>query len=207
MDLLRRYALTGAVLIGLGLGLALVGSGLAGIADAGPNPPPKQTHLGVPAEDMVTLIGTIQVASDKQRFTRLHADGTSEFDEFVVPEGKTLVVTDFEYWYRASVSGIRTSVLFIQTDPGGTQALCMDDNGEGDIGGGCWSGTSGFAVASGSTLRALLKALVEAGSTELRKVVVRGYVVGRGTGGGGPDDLGDGGSGGGRGGGGKRGGR
>jgi hypothetical protein len=57
----------------------------------------KATHMGVRASDHVTLV-RLGGGEGSTRFRRSFPDGSFGVTEFVVPSGKSLVVTDVGWW-------------------------------------------------------------------------------------------------------------
>jgi len=98
MKVANRFA---AIIILAGLLLAL-GPGYAGAAGS---------HLGIKPSQIVclTAIPLSPSPSDNWVLKRLLPNGTLETDEFVVPKGQVLIITDIEYPNPSSVGALLTT--------------------------------------------------------------------------------------------------
>ena len=107
-----------------------------------------------------------------------------EPDAFVVPEGLQLVVTD--YWFAYNDATPDTMWLFkLEIDhPAGSReaaAICATTTNQRRSGTACWTGTTGFVVASGGSLVGELGLVSSAAfaSPSFIDPIVRGYLVGK----------------------------
>lgn len=190
VSLLSAGLIVGAVLVGTGV----LGLGAAGAADSARRAP-RSTHIGIPVGDIVTLELVDETTTPK--FVQLKDDATRDTTEFVVPEGKALVVTDFDVtgkwvslgdyvtfrlWRKETSSGNHLVVLARHmdvVDAGGS------GNGSFTAGGSNESLTSGLVYPAGSALeadvvntkivdRTTLAAFSEFGEY---RILVRGYMT------------------------------
>ncbi len=95
--------------------VALIGViGFNGLVFAG-----KATHMGVRASDHVTLKRLDGTAQGSTRFKRSFPDGSVGATEFVVPSGKSLVVTDVGWWATTSDGSVDWVMHVLFIDAGG----------------------------------------------------------------------------------------
>jgi len=95
-------------------GCALIAGATWARGDSTPRRQARATHVGVPATDFVTLRSTGSGSSLK--FLRVGDDGTTSTDEFGVPAGSHLIVTDVSWAGKASSLGNwQTLRIFIES--------------------------------------------------------------------------------------------
>ena len=141
-----------------------------------PLPTLLPTHQGVPAGDFVLL----SAARSSSVLSRRFADGTRNFDEFVVPNGKFFVATDFDF----SSSGATPGAMVQYTVSYGGSPFDPSFSNVGHVSGAiagvsgrCTrsvSGTTGFVAGPLTKIRGEISG---AGSPFHHAMIVRGYLV------------------------------
>ena len=146
------------------------------------------THAGTPVKDLVTL----QVISGtrngcgpaKFEVVRVLPDGTSGSEGFRVPDGRSLVITELDWYYFNGPPGL-TIVLSVFTenlrDPAKRAVVFQSPvrRGSDGVGGASERMTTGFAVSSSARLCFDVLNGSIGDPMRLSRVLLRGYLVGQ----------------------------
>jgi hypothetical protein len=144
------------------------------------------THLGVPANDLVTLqvITGARNGCGSAKFdvVRVLPDGSSSADPFRVPEGRELIVTELDWYYFNGPPGamVILSVLAENLRDSGKRSIVFQSPirlGTDGVGGASERMTSGFGISSSSRLCFDVVNGTVGYPTRLSKMLVRGYLV------------------------------
>ena len=205
MENRRSLRFGGVSLIALGLVVALIYVSQGGSANAGagwrapafppgPTPPSTQTHLGVPAEDIVMLERSFKDDDDFVHLRRIFANGDLGAEEFRVPKDRFFIATDYEFTFNTQSLGAGTSwsmAVYLNLpgpNPPRRVANCAATSETHGAGWVCWSGTTGFAVAAGGAVAVKAESIIANTSPQasVSRALIRGYLVDARPGGGRP---------------------
>jgi hypothetical protein len=165
---------------------ALISTEVAGAADAARRAP-RATHVGVAPSDFVVL--SLSDPKGTPKFVRSNSDGTVETEEFVVPEGSVLVVTDVDYSVEVSGSFVGAVLrVYVENTSSSARSLAAvitpPDGGSGGLHAATASFQSGFVVESGARVvadmvegRVVSQTDLKSFSTQDSLIVVRGYLT------------------------------
>jgi hypothetical protein len=144
------------------------------------------THVGTPVNDLVTLqvISGARNGCGPAKFdvVRVLPDGTSSAEAFRVPEGRSMVITELDWYYFNGPPGA-TVVLSVLTeslrDASKRNAVFQSPLrlGPDGVGGASERMTTGFAVSSSGRLCFEVLNGSVGYPMRLSKVLLRGYLV------------------------------
>jgi hypothetical protein len=144
------------------------------------------THVGTPVNDLVTLqlISGARNGCGPAKFdvVRIFPDGTSGAEPFRVPDGRSLVITELDWYYFNGPPGL-TVILSVFTEnlrDGSKRNVVFQSPlrlGSDGVGGASERMTTGFAVSSSGRL--CFDVLNGSIGTPMRlsRVLLRGYLV------------------------------
>ncbi len=144
------------------------------------------THVGVPANDLVTLqvISGARNGCGSAKFdvVRVLSDGTLSADPFRVPDGRQLIVTELDWYYFNGPPGamIILSVLAENLRDASKRSIVFQSPirlGTDGVGGASERMTSGFAISSSGRLCFDVVNGTVGYPIRLSKVLLRGYLV------------------------------
>ena len=174
------------------VGCALIAAAAIASADSTPRRLYRPTHVGVAPSDLVVLSGSGGGSSLK--FVQVKPDGTIDTNEYVVPTGYRLVITDVE-WGGQQPFGYATLLrIFAENKATPTTrnvvhlgwSYVTTSGGTYAPGGGSYGLLSGFSISSGARLTAdAVNATTPTASYPAANgsfsysglIVLRGYVV------------------------------
>jgi hypothetical protein len=157
---------------------ALAFPGLLGASDI--------THVGVPVNDLITLQVTSGARNGcgpaKFEVVRVSPDGTTSAEAFRVPDGRSMVITELDWYYFNGAPGL-TVVLTVFAEnlrDANKRSIVFQSPlrlGSDGVGGVTERMTTGFAVSSGARLCFDVLNGTLGYPMRLSKVVLRGYLV------------------------------